>query len=39
MEPKNIIANDETLSGWNENANLWNEKLGTDGNDFFRILQ
>jgi len=34
-----LSANDETRSAWNANAQVWNEKMGSDGNDFFRILQ
>ncbi len=31
--------NDFTHLAWNLNAELWDEKMGTEGNDFFRVLQ
>jgi len=31
--------NDETRDAWDANAEIWDAKMGDEGNDFFRILQ
>ena len=31
--------NHETRSAWDANASIWDERMGENGNDFFRILQ
>ncbi len=31
--------NDITREAWNANAELWDSRMGDEGNDFFRILQ
>ena len=30
--------NTETLNAWNANAEVWDKRMGDDGNDFFNIL-
>lgn len=32
-------ANDETRAAWNANAEVWDARMGDEGNDFFRLLQ
>jgi 2-polyprenyl-3-methyl-5-hydroxy-6-metoxy-1,4-benzoquinol methylase len=39
MSPENLSPNDETRIAWNANAQVWDAKMGVDGNDFFKILQ
>jgi hypothetical protein len=34
-----VSPNDETRAAWDANAELWDSKMGDEGNDFFRILQ
>jgi 2-polyprenyl-3-methyl-5-hydroxy-6-metoxy-1,4-benzoquinol methylase len=34
-----LSPNDETRSAWDANAEVWDAKMGDEGNDFFRILQ
>ncbi len=31
--------NDETRHAWNANAEVWDDKMGDEGNDFFKVLQ
>ena len=31
--------NQETRAAWNANASIWDDRMGDEGNDFFRILQ
>jgi 2-polyprenyl-3-methyl-5-hydroxy-6-metoxy-1,4-benzoquinol methylase len=31
--------NDETRAAWEANAEIWDTRMGDEGNDFFRILQ
>ena len=35
--PVNAL-NAETLNAWNANAEVWDKRMGDDGNDFFNIL-
>ena len=30
--------NTETLNAWNANAEVWDKRMGDDGNDFFNLL-
>lgn len=32
-------VNEFTHQAWNQNADIWDEKMGSEGNDFFRVLQ
>ncbi len=34
-----LSPNDETRSAWEANAEIWDARMGDEGNDFFRILQ
>ena len=34
-----LSPNDETRAAWNANTEIWDTKMGNEGNDFFRILQ
>jgi len=36
---ENNALNDETREAWNANAEVWDARMGEEGNDFFRILQ
>lgn len=39
MSPDNLSANDETREAWDANAQVWDAKMGEEGNEFFQILQ
>lgn len=34
-----LSPNDETRAAWDANADIWDARMGNEGNDFFRILQ
>lgn len=34
-----LSPNDETRAAWDANAEIWDAKMGAEGNDFFRLLQ
>jgi 2-polyprenyl-3-methyl-5-hydroxy-6-metoxy-1,4-benzoquinol methylase len=37
--PEPLSPHDETRAAWNANAEIWDARMGDEGNDFFRILQ
>jgi SAM-dependent methyltransferase len=37
--PETLSPNDETRAAWEANAEIWDARMGDEGNDFFRILQ
>jgi 2-polyprenyl-3-methyl-5-hydroxy-6-metoxy-1,4-benzoquinol methylase len=37
--PEPLSPHDETRAAWNANAEIWDARMGNEGNDFFRILQ
>ncbi|HEY3311190.1 MAG TPA: class I SAM-dependent methyltransferase [Anaerolineales bacterium] len=39
MKTKSSDSNEENREAWETNANVWDAKMGEEGNDFFRILQ
>lgn len=38
MDEKLSKLNNETLEAWDANAQVWDERMGDEGNDFFNIL-
>jgi 2-polyprenyl-3-methyl-5-hydroxy-6-metoxy-1,4-benzoquinol methylase len=36
---RTISVNDETRDAWDANAEIWDARMGDEGNDFFQILQ